>query len=127
VICWDQRGPEAAKSFPGQQRVRPASATEQPSPAERARQEIDDGRRGQGDLFGAFRPATGAAWTQPSPERTMANWIDFLARVDTGGPQEAEPVQVILDHLNVHRAPDVLWFSLAHPRWELVFQPISAA
>ena len=33
----------------------------------------------------------------------------------------------MLDHLNVHRAPDVWLFSLAHPRWELVFQPIDAA
>jgi DNA replication protein DnaC len=34
-----------------------------------------------------------------------------------------EKVYAILDNLNVHRATDVLLFSLTHPRWELVFQP----
>jgi len=85
-------GPEAAKSFPGQQLVRTASATDQQPPAERARQEIDDGRRGQGYIFGAFRPATGEACTQPSAGRTIANGVDFLERVDLWGPQEAETV-----------------------------------
>jgi len=33
----------------------------------------------------------------------------------------------VLDNLNVHRATDVLVFSLAHPRWEFVFQPTYAA
>jgi len=34
-----------------------------------------------------------------------------------------ERVSAILDNLKAHRAPDVLLFSLAHPRWEFVFQP----
>ena len=29
--------------------------------------------------------------------------------------------------MSVHRAPDALLFSLAHPRWEFVFQPTYAA
>jgi hypothetical protein len=120
-------GPEAAKSFPGQQLVRMASATEPSLPAEHARQEIDDGRCGQGYIFGALRPVTGEAFTQPYPGRTIANWVDFLERVDTWVPQEAEPVYVILDNLTVHRATDVSVFSLAHPRWEFVFQPIDTA
>ena len=33
----------------------------------------------------------------------------------------------MLDNLNVPRATDVLLFSLAHPRWECVFQPTYAA
>src|SRR5262245_19200679 len=119
-------GPEAAKSFPGQQLVRTASVTEPQLPAGRARQEIDYGRRGKGYIFGAFRPATGEAFTQPYAGRTMVNWVDFLERVDTWLPQ-AEPVYAILDNLNVHRATDVLLFSLAHPRWEFVFQPTYAA
>jgi transposase len=127
VICLDQMGPESAKSFPGQQLVRPASATEQQPLTERARQEIDYGRRGKGYIFGAFRPGTGEAFTQPYTGRTIANWVDFLERVDTWLPQEAVPVYTILDNLNVHRATDVLLFSLAHPRWEFVFQPTYAA
>ena len=127
MICLDQMGPESAKSFPGQQLVRTTSASEPSTPAERARQEIDYGRRGKGYIFGAFRPATGEAFTQPYAGRTMANWVEFLERVDAWVLQEAEAIYAILDNLNVHRATDVLLFSLAHPRWEFVFQPIYAA
>lgn len=119
-------GPEAAKSFPGQQVVhaRPAVAGE---PAERARQEIDYGRRGKGYIFGAFCPATGEAFTQDYRRRTIANWVDFLEQVDQWLPAEADRIFGIVDNLNVHRATDVLLFSLAHPRWEFVFQPKYAA
>ena len=127
MICLDQMGPESAKSFPGQQLVPATAVSEQTGPVERARQEIDDGRRGKGYIFGAFRPATGEAFTQPYTGRTIANWIDFLERVETWVPQEAAQVYAMVDNLNVHRATDVLLFSLAYPRWEFVFQPIYAA
>jgi transposase len=42
-------------------------------------------------------------------------------------PADTEPVCAIVDNLSTHRAPDVLLFSLPHPRWELVFQPKYAA
>ena len=127
MICLDQMGPESAKSFPGQQLVHATPIPAQTGPVERARQEIDYGRRGKGYIFGAFRPATGEAFTQPYAGRTIANWIDFLERVETWVPQEAAQVYAIVDNLNVHRATDVLLFSLAYPRWEFVFQPIYAA
>ena len=38
-----------------------------------------------------------------------------------------ERVYAVLDNLNTHSAPDVLLFSLLHPRWEFVFQPKYAA
>jgi transposase len=119
-------GPEAAKSFPGRRLVRavPRRAGE---PAGRATQEIDYGRRGKGYIFGAFRPATGDAFTHPYPRRTIANWVDFLERVEGWLPPDAERVYAIVDNLNVHRATDVLLFALAHPRWEFVFQPKYAA
>lgn len=127
MICVDQMGPESAKSFPGQHLVRTAPGPEPQTPAERARQEIDDGRRGKGYILGAFRPATGEAFTQPYAGRTVVNWVAFLERVDAWVPQEAATVYAILDNLNVHRATDVLSFSLAPPRWEFVFQPTYAA
>jgi len=80
VICLDELGPEAAKSFPGRRLVHPAPADDRP--AERATQEIDYGRRESGYIFGAFRPATGEAFTQPYPQRTAANWAAFLERVE---------------------------------------------
>ena len=127
MICLDQMGPESAKSFPGQQLVHTASVPEPQIPAERARQEIDYGRRGKGYIFGAFRPATGEAFTQPYAGRTIGNGVEFWERVDTWVPPEAEPVYAILDNRNGHRATDVLLFSLAHPRWEFGFQPTYAA
>ena len=82
MICLDQMGPGLAKSFPGQQLVCTASRHEQPTPVERARQEINYGRRGKGYIFGAFRPAPSEACTQPYAGRTMANWVEFLGCVD---------------------------------------------
>ena len=117
-------GPEAAKSFAGQELVR---AHPQDAPvkqlAERATQEVDYGRRGKGSIFGAFQPASGAAFTRPYARRTTANYVDFLEQVDTWIPPEIEQVYAIVDNLSAHRATDVLLFALAHPRWEFVFQP----
>jgi transposase len=123
-------GPESAKSHRGQAVVRPhAQQADDGShqPAERARQEADYGRRGKGYVFGAFRPATGEAYTRPYDGRTIVNWVDFLTHVDAWIPAEFTRVSAIVDNLNVHRATDVLLFVLHHPRWEFVFQPKYAA
>src|SRR3954447_1858820 len=116
-------GPRAAESYPGRRLVRPAGPV-----AERARQEIDYGRRGTaGYVFGALQPASGAALTLTYERRTTANWVDFLGRVDAWVDPSAERIYAVLDNLNIHSAPDVLLFSLLHPRWEFVFQPEYAA
>jgi transposase len=112
-------GPESAKTFPGSAVV--------PTRAGRAKQEIDYGRRGKGYIFGAFRPATGDAFTRPYTGRGTASWVDFLEQVDGWRPAEAERVYAVVDNLSTHRATDVLLFLLAHPRWEMVFQPKYAA
>ena len=118
-------GPESAKSFPGRRLVRAAPTAERP--AQRATQEIDYGRRGKGYSFGAFQPATGAALTAPYDRRTTANFVAFLERVEAWLPADTGRVYAVLDNLSAHRAPDVLLFALAHPRWEFVFQPDYAA
>jgi transposase len=115
-------GPAAAKSFAGPQLV-----TVTARPAQRAKQEIDYGRRGNGDVFGAFPPATGAALTGTAPRRTTANFVAFLEHADAWVDPGAERVYAILDNRSAHRATDVLLFALAHPRWEFVFQPKYAA
>jgi transposase len=124
-------GPEAAKSWRGQQPIRTAPMeAPTPRPAGRARQEIDYGRREKGYIFGALQPATGAAYTAPYLGRTIANWVDFLAQVDAWLSRlapECERVYAVLDNLSTHRALDVLLFTLTHPRWEFVFQPVYAA
>ena len=116
-------GPQASKSYPGRRLVRPAGPK-----AERAKQEIDYGRRGPaGYVFGALQPATGAALTATYERRTLENWIDFLAKVEEWIDVGVERVYAVLDNLNLHTACDALLFSLAHPRWEFVFQPKYAA
>lgn len=117
-------GPDAAKSYPGQVLVHSPDGE---GPAERARQEIDYGRRGKGYTFGAFQPADGAALTESYERRTAANFADFLVKVEAWIPATAERVYGLLDNLRAHRATDVLLFALAHPRWEFVFQPKYAA
>jgi DDE superfamily endonuclease len=127
VICLDQMGPVAAKSYPGQHLVRTEPEEAPRRPAQRATQEIDYGRRGKGYIFGAFRPATGEALTKDYLGRTINNWVDFLGHVEQWVPPETERLYAIVDNLNVHRATDVLLFCLHHPRWEFVFQPKYAA
>jgi hypothetical protein len=117
-------GPDAAKSHPGHEVIRADPGGEQ---RVRAKQEIDYGRRGKGYIFGAFRPATGAAFTAPYAGRTTASWVDFLEQVDAWGDGDVERVYAILDNLSTHRAADVLLWMLVHPRWEFVFQPTYAA
>jgi transposase len=123
----DQMGPEAAKSYRGQELVYALPDPAEKRPAERAMQEVDYGRRGKGYIFGAFKPIDGEAFTQDYDRRTIANWVHFLGLVEEWIPPMVEHVYAILDNLNVHRATDVLLFSLAHPRWEFVFQPKAAA
>lgn len=112
----DEMGPESAKSFLGKQVVHAQPETQTGKPAERARQEIDYGRRAKGYIFGAFQPATGETLTLPYDRRTTVNWIDFLDQVEQWLPAKVERVYAILDNLSMHRATDVLLFCLAHPR-----------
>lgn len=70
-------GPAAAKSFAGRELV---DVTKRP--AQRAKQEIDSGRRGKGHVFGAFRPATGEAFPGTATRRTAVNFVAFLEETE---------------------------------------------
>jgi transposase len=123
----DELGPLSAKTYPGEGWVRGyLGGGPKIVPARRATYEADYGRRGKGYIFGAFRPATGAAFTEAYPGRTAANWLAFLEQVEAWLPAEVERVYAILDNLKSHKTTDVLLFGLAHPRWEFVFQPTYA-
>src|SRR5215218_7405680 len=115
-------GPQSARSYPGRRVVKPAGPK-----AQRAKQEIDYGRRGKGYVFGAFRPATEDALTTAYVGRTTANWVDFLGKVEGGINPGVERVYAVMDNLSTHSTTDVLLFALAHPRWEFVSQPKYAA
>jgi hypothetical protein len=109
VLCLDEMGPESAKSWPGQQLVNVSTR-----PAERAKREIDYGRRGSGYAFGAFEPATGEVLTWTAERRTTANFVAFLEQVEEWIGSSVERIYAILDHLVAHRATAVLLFALAH-------------
>lgn len=131
VVCLDEMGPQAPKSTPGQQLVHAAPGVEAdgtPRPAQRAKQAIETGKRQRGGyIYGAFRPATGEAFTHDYEHRRGVDWVDFLERVEAWIPAEVVRVYAILDNLPTHRTTDVLLFALWHPRWEFVFQPKYAA
>jgi hypothetical protein len=74
-------GPVGVKSYPGQRPVDPEAT--QTTPASRARQEIDYGRREKaGYVFGALQPRTGEVLTATYTRRTLVNWIDFLQQLE---------------------------------------------
>jgi len=120
-------GPESAKSHPGVRLVPPTVAGAHGRHEVRATQEIDYGRRGKGYVFGALAATTGDVLTVCYPARTTANVVDCLVRVDRWLDPAYDRVYAVLDNLSAHRAADVLLFSVAHPRWEFVFQPVYAA
>ncbi|MEW6635493.1 MAG: hypothetical protein AB1425_01630 [Actinomycetota bacterium] len=87
----------------------------------------DRDRKFGGYVFRAFRPATGEAFTATYTDRSISTFVDFLEKVEGWVPDGVERIYAIMDSLRAHRAYDVLLFSLAHPRWEFVFQPKYAA
>ncbi len=124
-------GPQAPKATPGQELVRAEPGINPdgtPRPAGRAKQAVETGKRPPGGyIFGAFRPATGEAFTRDYRKRNGANWVDFLEHVEDWVPADVTRVYGVVDNLPAHRMTDVLLFCLSHPRWEFVFQPRYAA
>jgi len=115
-------GPVSAKSYPGQRAIDVTAR-----PAQRAKQEIDYGRRGKGYVYGALWETTGDCWTQCYLRRCKADFIDFLCYVDEQVPKEVEHIYAIRDNLDMHHCHDLLLFMVHHERWEFVYQPKYAA
>ena len=122
-------GPVSAKSYPGQRlvRARPPAEAVPGTPAERAKQEADYGRRASTYVYGAFDATTGTAFTACYERRTTASFLDFLEHLVSWVPPEVTSVYLVLDNLSSHHALDVQLFALAHPTWHFVFQPTYAA
>lgn len=57
-----------------------------------------------GYLFGAFRPATGEAFTRPYDARSSANWVDFLEQVEAESFQVASAESSLAEPLMRNRA-----------------------
>lgn len=121
MLCLDEMGPVSAKSYPGRQLCPTAP------PCTRAKQPTDYGKRGGGFAFGAFAPATGAAFVATYARRNATNWVEFLEAVDAWVAPQIAQVVAILDNLGAHRGQDAQLFSLGHARWRFVFVPKGAA
>lgn len=121
-------GPLSVRSYPGREPIYTRKGGKQ-GRAGRSKQEREHGRDRNpgGHVFGAFQPATGEALTATYTSRSIVTFIDFLEKVEVWVPESVGKIYVILDNLRAHKAYDVLLFSLAHPRWEFVFQPKYAA
>lgn len=106
VICVDELGPLAVKSYPGAAWLADGSR--------RATFEPDYGRRGPPVwVHGAFEPATGQATFILSDKRDGASHIRLLEQVLTHFPSERW--LLIEDNLSIHKSRDVQLALLAWP------------
>ena len=112
MICLDELGPLAVKTYPGE--------TWQPG-AQRATFTPDYGRRGLLWVHGAFEPATGQAALVLSAKRDSASHVALLEHLLTQFP--AERWLVIEDNLSTHRSREVNTALLAWPEIHVQFMP----
>jgi transposase len=85
-------------------------------------------RHGTTDLFAALNVATGEVLYATRKRHTAKDVLAFFKLIDLHVPRDLE-IHVILDNLQVHKAPEVTEW-LAHPRrarWHLHFIPTSSS
>ncbi len=112
MICLDELGPLAVKTYPGEEW--------QPG-RNRATFEPDYGRRGKLWVHGAFEPATGQATILLSPHRDGASHIQLVEQVLRVFP--AERWLIIEDNLSIHRSREVQLALAAWPEVQIQFLP----
>ena len=107
VICLDEMGPVAVKTYPGEEwKVGPNRATFEP----------DYGRRGKLWVHGAFEPATGQATILMSPGRESASHIQLIEKIVREYP--ADRWLLIEDNLSIHVSREVKLALAAWPIWK---------
>jgi transposase len=112
VICVDEMGPIAVKTYPGEEwKVGRNRATFQP----------DYGRRGKLWVHGAFEPATGQAAIILSPRRDSASHIQLLEEVVSEFP--AERWLIVEDNLSIHISRQTRLALAAWPEIQIQFIP----
>jgi len=112
VICVDEMGPLAVKTYPGEEwKVGPNRATFEP----------DYGRRGKLWTHGAFEPATGQAAILMSPGRDSASHIQLLEKIFVEFP--ADRWLIIEDNLSIHTSRQVKLALAAWPEVQVLFIP----
>lgn len=112
MICVDEMGPIAVKTYPGEEwKVGRNRATFEP----------DYGRRGKLWIHGAFEPATGQAAMVLSPSRDSASHIQLLEHVVTEFP--ADRWLIIEDNLSIHTSRQTRLALAAWPEVRIQFIP----
>lgn len=112
MICIDELGPLAVKTYPGEEWL----------PREqRATFEPDYGRRGKLWVHGAFEPATGQATILTSPSRDSASHIRLIEQVMLEFP--ADRRLLIEDNLVIHRSREVRLALALRPEIQIQFLP----
>jgi transposase len=112
VICVDELGPLAVKTYPGEAwKLGPERATFEP----------DYRRRGKLWVHGAFEPASGEARLVFSDRRDSASHLQLLEQIVTQFP--AEQWLIIEDNLSIHTSRQVQMALLAWPEVQVQFIP----
>jgi len=112
VICVDELGPIAVKTYPGEEwKLGRGRATFEP----------DYGRRGKVWVHGAFEPATGQASILISPGRDSVSHIQLLEQVIDEFPSDRW--LIIEDNLSIHKSRETRLALSAWPEMRLQFIP----
>jgi transposase len=112
VICIDELGPLAVKTYPGE---------EWRQGKQRATFEPDYGRRGKLWVHGAFEPASGQATILISPGRDSASHIQLLEKAMNAFP--ADRWLFIEDNLVIHTSREVRLALASRPEIQIQFLP----
>ena len=112
VICIDEMGPLAVKTYPGEEWVQGDH---------RATFEPDYGRRGKLWTHDAFEPATGQAAILTSPGRDSISHICLIKMVVCRFP--AEHWLLLEDNLSIHTSRQVGLALAAWPEIQVLFLP----
>lgn len=112
MICLDELGPLAVKTYPG---------AEWKAGDQRATFEPDYGRRGKVWVHGAFEPATGQGALVCSDARDSISHIRLLEQVMIQFP--ADRWLLIEDNLSTHTSREVRVALLAWPEVQIQFLP----
>jgi transposase len=95
-------------------------------PAEPERMSHDYKRHGTTDLFAALNVKTGSVIASCKPRHRAQEFRAFLDEVEAAVPAALD-VHLILDNLQVHKAPSIHAWLLKRPHWHLHFTPTSAS
>jgi hypothetical protein len=116
VICLDECGPLAVRSYPA-----PSWSDE----AHRPHFRPDYARFGYRWAYGAFEPRTGRVQVQTVATRDTASWLAFLDQVEAFVPPGE--AYLITDALPLHWSVDTMLWNWGHPRFHFVPLPKAAA